>query len=89
MGRLVAEGARTALVNLDSVPISMVEAIASTMGVPPALDRPPLSDLRERRYECLPAVLPDTLTAGYDVVAIAPFSREARDASAWRRWGAR
>ncbi|NHA69116.1 AAA family ATPase [Phycicoccus flavus] len=85
-GRTVAAARRAALVDLDAVTTPLVEAVAGLLGVPPALGRPPLSDLRTARYACLAEVARDALAGGVDVVAVAPFTSEAADAGRWRRW---
>jgi predicted kinase len=87
LGRRLASRVRAAVVDLDSVTTPLVDAVAEQLGVPVALDDPPLSRLREARYECLAEVIRDAVTAGVDVVAVAPFTREATDAGTWRAWG--
>lgn len=87
VGALVAGGRRAALVDLDSVATPLVEAVAAGLGVAADLDAPRFAALRDARYACLAAVLADCLRSGVDAVAVAPFTREAADASAWRSWG--
>jgi len=87
VGRRLALEVRAAVVDLDSVTTPLVEEVAAQLGVPVALDGPPLNRLRKARYECLAEVVRDAVTTGVDVVAVAPFTREAADAGAWRAWG--
>ncbi|PKW27260.1 AAA family ATPase [Phycicoccus duodecadis] len=88
VGARVARVVGAALVDLDSVTTALVEAVAAGFGEDADLDAPRYAALREARYACLDAVVGDCLRAGSDVVAVAPFTREAADARAWRR-GAR
>lgn len=87
VGRLLAGTVRAALVDLDSVTTPLVDAVAVQLGIPVALDGPPLNRLREARYACLAEVIRDALVGRVDVVAVAPFTREAADAGTWRAWG--
>jgi predicted kinase len=87
VGRCLAGRVQAAVVDLDSVTTPLVQAVAAQLGVRVALDGPPLNRLREARYECLAEVIQDIVTAGVDVVAVAPFTREAADARSWRAWG--
>ncbi len=87
MGALVAGSSGSAMVDLDSVTTPLVEAFAASLGVEPDLDAPRFAALRDARYACLTAVLADCVAAGADVVAVAPFTREAADGEAWRAWG--
>lgn len=87
VGRLLGAAAGATVIDLDSVTMPLLEAMARLLGVPIALDAPPLVDLREARYACMAEVVRDAVAAGVDVVAIAPFTREARDTHAWRAWG--
>lgn len=86
VGALVARAAGAALVDLDSVTTALVEAVASADGEVADLDSPRYAALREARYACLAAVVADCVAAGVDVVAVAPFTREAVDGT-WRDWG--
>lgn len=87
VGALVAAAMGAAVVDLDSVTTALVEAVAAGLGESPDLDAPRYAALREARYACLEAVARDCLRAGVDVVAVAPFTREAADAGAWRDRG--
>jgi predicted kinase len=87
VGALVARAARAAVVDLDSVTTALVEAVAAGLGEDADLDAPRYAALRGARYACLDAVVGDCLRAGSDVVAVAPFTREAADARAWRDRG--
>lgn len=87
VGGLLARRAAACLADLDSVTTPLVEALAARLGVPADLDAPDLVALRDARYHCLAAVVADNLAAGLDVVAVAPFTREAADGAAWRAWG--
>jgi predicted kinase len=89
VGSLVAAAEGLCLVDLDSVTTPLVEAFAAALGVVANLDAPRFAALREARYSCLAAVASDNLRAGRDVVAVAPFTTEALDASSWRAQGAR
>lgn len=84
VGALVARAVGAAVVDLDSVTTALVEAVAAGLGEDADLDAPRYAALREARYACLHAVAADSLCAGADVVAVAPFTREAADARAWR-----
>ena len=75
------------MVDLDSVTTPLVEAFAASLGVEPDLDGARFTGLRDARYACLTAVLADCVAAGADVVAVAPFTREATDGQVWRAWG--
>ena len=92
VGALVAAAGEMTLVDLDSVTTALVEAFAAGIGVVADLDAPRFAALRDARYACLGAVVADNLSAGRDVVAVAPFTAEAADAVAWRArgkgWGA-
>ena len=92
VGSLVAHAAGFCLVDLDSVTTALVEAFAAALGDVADLDAPRFVALRDARYACLAAVASDNLRAGRDVVAVAPFTAESVDASAWRAqgtgWGA-
>ncbi len=92
VGSLVAHAAGFCLVDLDSVTTPLVEAFAAALGDVADLDAPRFVALRDARYSCLAAVASDNLRAGRDVVAVAPFTAESADASAWRAqgsvWGA-
>lgn len=88
VGSLVARSAGAALVDLDSVTTPLVEAVAELIGEPADLDAPPFVALRDARYACLATVVADCLGSGVDVVAVAPFTREA-SAGTWSAWGAR
>lgn len=83
----VARARRAALVDLDSVTTPLVEAVAAAAGEVADLDAPRWAALRDARYRCLAAVVGDVLRAGVDVVAVAPFTREAADAAVWGAWG--
>lgn len=87
LGTAVARAAGAVLVDLDSVTTALVEAVAAALGVPGDLDAPALAALRPARYRCLGAVAADNLAGGHDVVAVAPFTREAAHAQTWRAWG--
>ncbi|MBM6401031.1 AAA family ATPase [Phycicoccus sonneratiae] len=87
VGALVARAAGVALVDLDSVTTPLLEAVAAADGLPVDLDSPRFAALREARYACLAAVVADCVRSGVDVVAVAPFTREAADGS-WSAWGA-
>ncbi|MDF3044232.1 MAG: hypothetical protein K0R30_460 [Ornithinibacter sp.] len=89
VGSLVAHAAGLCLVDLDSVTTPLVEAFAAALGDVADLDAPRFVALRDARYSCLAAVASDNLRAGRDVVAVAPFTAESTDASAWRAHGAR
>jgi len=84
VGALVAAAAGLCLVDLDSVTTPLVEAFAVSLGTVADLDAPQFAALRAARYACLGEVVADNLRAGRGVVAVAPFSREAADADAWR-----
>ncbi len=86
VGALVARSVGAALVDLDSVTTPLVEAVAAAAGEVADLDAPRYAALRDARYACLAAVVADCLAAGVDVVAVAPFTREAVDGT-WREWG--
>jgi predicted kinase len=86
VGALVARAAGAALVDLDSVTTPLVEAVAAAAGEVADLDAPRYAALRDARYACLAAVVADCIAAGVDVVAVAPFTREAVDGT-WRDWG--
>lgn len=92
VGALVAAERGLCLVDLDSVTTSLVEAFAASLGDVADLDAPQFAALRDARYDCLARVAADNLRAGRGVVAVAPFTREAADAVAWRAlartWGA-
>lgn len=92
VGVLVAACGGLCLVDLDSVTTPLVEAFAASLGTVADLDAPRFAALRDARYDCLATVVADNLRAGRDVVAVAPFTREAADAVAWRAtaraWGA-
>ena len=89
VGSLVAHAAGLCLVDLDSVTTPLVEAFAAALGDVADLDAPRFVALRDARYSCLAAVASDNLRAGRDVVAVAPFTAESTDATAWRAQGAR
>lgn len=86
VGALVARAVGAAIVDLDSVTTPLVEAVAAASGEVADLDAPRYAALRDARYACLAAVVADCLAAGVDVVAVAPFTREAVDGT-WREWG--
>lgn len=86
VGALVARAVGAAIVDLDSVTTPLVEAVAAAAGEVADLDSPRYAALRNARYACLAAVVADCLAAGVDVVAVAPFTREAVEGS-WRDWG--
>ncbi len=92
VGAVVAAGGGLCLVDLDSVTTALVEAFAASLGAVADLDAPQFAALRDARYACLAEVAADNLRAGRGVVAVAPFTREAVDAVAWRErartWGA-
>ncbi|QIM21507.1 ATP-binding protein [Phycicoccus sp. HDW14] len=87
VGSLVARSAGAALVDLDSVTTPLVEAVAVLVGEPVDLDAPRFVALRDARYACLATVVADCLGTGVDVVAVAPFTREAVGGT-WSAWGA-
>jgi predicted kinase len=86
VGALVARSVGAALVDLDSVTTPLVEAVAAGVGEPVDLDAPRFAALRDARYACLAAVVADCVRSGVDVVAVAPFTREAVGGT-WPAWG--
>ena len=92
VGALVAAGGGLCLVDLDSVTTPLVEAFAAALGTVADLDAPRFAALRDARY-AVPGRGRRRQPAGRPrVVAVAPFTREAADAVAWRAlgrtWGA-
>ncbi len=87
LGALAARAAGAALVDLDSVTTPLVEEVAAVLGEVADLDRGRYAGLREARYRCLAGVAADCLRSGADVVAVAPFTREASSGAGWRAWG--
>ncbi len=92
VGALVAAAGGLCLVDLDSVTTPLVEAFAAVLGTVADLDAPQFAALRDARYACLASVASDNLRAGRSVLTVAPYTREAADAAAWRAlgrsWGA-
>jgi predicted kinase len=83
VGALAARRMRAALLDLDTATASLTAVISSLHGSDD-LDDPTLVSLtREARYETLARLAEDNLTAGIDVVLVAPYTSERRDLEAW------
>lgn len=83
--RPLARALGAALLDLDTVTNPLTDLIARLKGHPGDYADPQLADLvREPRYQALVATAVDCLSVGCPVVLVGPFSRERRDAAAWR-----